>query len=100
MVPVPTSLDTVILPLCFSMMRLSAFDRDARRALLARHHLINLLASAENKLVTLAKLLREHSHESMLIFTENNDVVYQISRQYLIPALTHETDLLHTRWNS
>ncbi|MEL6319285.1 MAG: DEAD/DEAH box helicase family protein [Cyanobacteria bacterium J06626_14] len=73
------------------LMRLSAFDRDARRALLARHRLINLLAGAENKLVTLAKLLREHSHESVLIFTENNDVVYQISRQYLIPALTHET---------
>ncbi len=73
------------------LMRLSAFDRDARRALLARHRLINLLAGAENKLVTLAKLLREHSHESVLVFTENNDVVYQISRQYLIPALTHET---------
>ena len=73
------------------LMRLSAFDRDARRALLARHRLINLLAGADNKLVTLAKLLREHSHESVLIFTENNDVVYQISRQYLIPALTHET---------
>jgi superfamily II DNA or RNA helicase len=81
------------------LMRLSAFDREARRALLARYRLINLLADAENKLVTLAKLLREHSHESVVIFTENNDVVYQISRQYLIPALTHETDLLHTRWN-
>lgn len=73
------------------LMRLSAFDHEARRALLARHRLINLLAGAENKLVMLAKLLREHSHESVLIFTENNDVVYQISRQYLIPALTHET---------
>jgi hypothetical protein len=30
------------------------------------------------------KLLQEHSHESVLIFTENNDVVYQISCQYLI----------------
>ena len=27
----------------------------------------------------------------MLIFTENNDVVYQIAHRHLIPALTHET---------
>jgi superfamily II DNA or RNA helicase len=73
------------------LMRLSAFDREARRALLARHRLLNLLAGAENKLVMLTKLLREHPHKSVLIFTENNDVVYQISRQYLIPVLTHET---------
>lgn len=73
------------------LMRLSAFDRDARRALLARNRLVNLLAGAQQKLTALEKLLREYSHEQVLVFTENNDVVYEIARRYLIPALTHET---------
>ena len=73
------------------LMRLSAFDRDARRALLARQRILRLLAGSAGKLAALDKLLREYSHEQILIFTENNEVVYEISRRYLVPALTHET---------
>ncbi len=73
------------------LMRLSAFDEDARRALLARGRLQTLLAGCEHKLLTLDKLLREYWHERCLIFTEHNAVVYQIARRHLIPALTHET---------
>lgn len=73
------------------LMRLSAFDAEARRALLARNRLRHLLASAEGKLKVLDNLLREYSNERVLVFTENNDVVYEISRRHLIPAITHET---------
>jgi superfamily II DNA or RNA helicase len=73
------------------LQRRSAYDRDARRALLARQRLQQLLAGAEGKLQTLDNLLREHSQEQVLIFTESNAVVYAISRRFLIPALTHET---------
>jgi superfamily II DNA or RNA helicase len=73
------------------LMRLSAFDREARRALLARQRLQSLLAGAEGKYLMLDRLLREHSHEQILVFTENNDVVYAIARRHLIPALTFET---------
>ncbi len=73
------------------LMRLSAFDREARRALLARQRILRLLAGSVGKLAILEKLLREYSHEQILIFTESNDVVYEISRRYLVPALTHET---------
>ncbi|MBV7336482.1 DEAD/DEAH box helicase [Chloroflexi bacterium TSY] len=73
------------------LMRLSAFDIDARQAFLARQQLQRLLAGAEEKLSTLDRLLREHHQEQILIFTDNNDVVYRISRRHLLPALTHET---------
>jgi len=73
------------------LMRLSAFDRDARAALLARQRILRLLAGCEDKLDALAKLLRENVHEQILVFTESNDTVYEISRRHLIPALTHET---------
>jgi superfamily II DNA or RNA helicase len=72
-------------------MQMSAYDEEARKALLARQRLQQLLAGAEDKIKTVAKLLREHKGEQALIFTENNAVVYQLSNRYLIPALTHET---------
>lgn len=73
------------------LMRLSAFDPDARRAYLARQRILRLLAGCDGKMTVLAHLLREYSHEQVLIFTENNTVVYDIARRHLIPALTHET---------
>ena len=73
------------------LMRLSTFDPEARRAVLARIRLQRLLASAEGKMKTLDNLLREYSSERVLVFTENNNVVYEIARRHLIPAITHET---------
>ena len=73
------------------LMRLSAFDKEARRALLARQRIQAILAGADNKLQALDDLLREYAHEQVLVFTESNAIVYQIARRHLIPALTHET---------
>ncbi len=73
------------------LMRLSAFDMEARRALLARQRILRLLAQAEGKFRLLDDLLREYVGEQALIFTENNAVAYEISRRHLIPVITHET---------
>lgn len=73
------------------LMRLSAFDPDARRALLARQRMIDLLAGAEGKLKVLDNLLREYFHEQTLVFTETNAAAYAIARRHLIPVITHET---------
>ncbi len=66
------------------LMRLSSFDREARRAFLARQRILRLLASASGKLQLLDRLLQEYAHEQILVFTENNAVAYQISRRHLI----------------
>lgn len=73
------------------LMRLSAFDVEARRALLARNRMLQVLAHAEGKKLVLEHLLREYAHERILIFTEFNAVAYDIARRHLIPALTGET---------
>ncbi len=73
------------------LMRLSTIEQEARRAFLARQRLLRLLASCEGKFATLDALLREYAHEHVLVFTEQNSVVYDISTRYLIPAVTHET---------
>jgi len=73
------------------LMRLSSLEPEARAAALAHQRLSRLLAGAANKLEALDRLLREHAHERILIFTESNEVVYQLSHRHLIPALTCET---------
>ncbi|MBK8696765.1 MAG: hypothetical protein IPN17_32005 [Deltaproteobacteria bacterium] len=42
-------------------------------------------------------LLRQHSGDRTLIFTNDNDTVYAIARRFLIPAITHQTDVKERR---
>jgi len=73
------------------LMRLSAIDPQARRALLARQRLLQLLGSCEGKFTALDALLHEYATERILVFTEHNAVVYDLASRYLVPAITHET---------
>ncbi len=73
------------------LMRLSAFDPEARRALLARQELLRILGSCQEKFAVLDNLLRTFADERILVFTESNDVAYRISCEYLVPCITHET---------
>ena len=73
------------------LMRLSAIDPHARRAMLARRQLLNILESCQGKFAALEALLREHAGERILVFTESNAVAYKIAHQYLVPVISHET---------
>ncbi len=75
------------------LMRLSAIDPHARRAMLARRQLLVLLESCQGKFAALEALLREHAGERILVFTESNAVAYTIARRYLVPAISHETQV-------
>ena len=66
-------------------------DRRAREALLARNHAVKIALNSEAKLDLLAKQLEAHRNEKTLIFTLYNDLVYTISRRFLIPAVTYQT---------
>jgi superfamily II DNA or RNA helicase len=73
------------------LMRLSAFDPQARRALLARQQLWKIVAGCQGKFQVLEALLREHTGERILVFTESNAVAYSIAQRYFIPVISHET---------
>jgi superfamily II DNA or RNA helicase len=66
-------------------------DRRAREALLARNRAVRVALNSEAKLDLLAKQLEAHVGDRTLIFTLHNDLVYRISRRFLIPALTYQT---------
>src|SRR5262245_13872705 len=50
-----------------------------------------LAQAAPAKLDLLASLLDRHRGERTLIFTADNATVYKIARQFLVPAITHQT---------
>ena len=41
----------------------------------------------------LEELLRRHHQDRIIVFTNDNATVYDISRRLLLPAITHQTDL-------
>jgi superfamily II DNA or RNA helicase len=74
-----------------AFVRASARSRAGRRAMLAHREARALAFGTAGKLRVLADLLAEHHPARALIFTEDNAMVYRISREFLIPAITHHT---------
>jgi superfamily II DNA or RNA helicase len=50
-----------------------------------------LAVAAPAKLDLLANLLAEHACDRMLVFTLDNATAYEVSRRFLVPAITHQT---------
>jgi superfamily II DNA or RNA helicase len=66
-------------------------DPEARRALLARNRAMDIAQNSSSKVGYLKGLLEESRVEKTIIFTRHNKLVYRISREMLIPAITHQT---------
>ncbi|MBN1763499.1 MAG: DEAD/DEAH box helicase family protein [Methanomicrobia archaeon] len=66
-------------------------DLKAREALLARNRARRIALNSHSKLEALSEILAEHFGERTIIFTEHNSLVYAISKEFLIPAITHTT---------
>ncbi len=75
-----------------TLLREQARDVQARRALQAFQQMRRIIAGAEAKLDLLAQLFHRHASDRAIVFTANNEVAYKISRQFLIPAITHLTN--------
>ena len=67
----------------------SGRDPEAREAILARNRAERLAFNSSNKLKELETLLDKDNRT--IIFTKYNDMVYKISKQFLIPCITHKT---------
>jgi superfamily II DNA or RNA helicase len=69
----------------------SAQSQAGRRAMLAHREAKTIALGTEGKLRVLANILADHHPERTLIFTNDNQTVYRISQDFLIPAITHQT---------
>jgi superfamily II DNA or RNA helicase len=66
-------------------------DPHAREALLARNKALKLAMNSEEKIHALGKQLEANLDEKTLVFTLHTDLVYAVSRRFLIPAITYLT---------
>jgi superfamily II DNA or RNA helicase len=71
----------------------SAKSEEGRRAMKAYRNYKKIALGTESKIQVLQDLLTRHKHDKVLIFTAENEMVYRISHDYLIPAITHETNV-------
>ena len=75
----------------------SARSQEGRRAMLAYRESKRIALGTDSKLRVLGELLQRHRREKVLVFTAENEMVYRISRRFLVPAITHETNVKERR---
>ncbi|WP_342303648.1 DEAD/DEAH box helicase family protein [Methanolobus sp. ZRKC5] len=69
----------------------SGRDPKAREALLARNKARDIALNSASKIEKFREILKEHADSRLFIFTEHNKLVYMISKEFLIPAITYKT---------
>lgn len=69
----------------------TGFDEKAYEALKAWDNARKIAFNSKNKIKKLKELLEEHKMDKIIIFTRHNDLVYNISKLFLIPAITYRT---------
>ncbi len=74
-------------------LQVCARSKAGREAFAAWRDSRRIVQGAPAKLRRLADLLARHADGRVLIFTHDNATVYEISRRFLIPAITHQTDI-------
>ncbi len=72
-------------------LKRTSYDPQGRRALIAKQRAEEIARTAEKKLDTLDNLLKRHYDDRTIIFTANNDFAYEISQEFLVPCITHQT---------
>ena len=69
----------------------SARSQAGRRAMLAHREAKEIALGTDGKLRILTELISQHYPERILIFTNDNATVYNVSQEFLVPAITHQT---------
>src|SRR5215469_8845405 len=70
---------------------LSARDPEAREAMLAWREARNIAMNAPAKYAEIDRLLRLHARDQVILFSEYNQVVDEISRRFCLPSITYKT---------
>lgn len=73
------------------LVKRSGSDPKAREALLAKQRARKIMMNAENKQHQLGRILDRHADDRVIVFTAHTELVYQLSAQFLLPAITNET---------
>jgi superfamily II DNA or RNA helicase len=78
-------------------LRASARSEEGRAAFRAYREYRNIAHGTERKLDLLVGLLAEEKGRRTIIFTHDNATAYRISRELLIPCISHQTEVRERR---
>ncbi len=70
---------------------LSARDPEARKAMLAWREARNIAMNTPAKYAEIERLLKLHATDQVILFSEHNQVVDEISRRFCLPQITYKT---------
>ncbi len=70
---------------------MSARDPEARTAMLAWREARNISMNAPAKYSEIERLLRLHADDQVILFSEYNPIVDEISRRFCLPSITYKT---------
>ncbi len=70
---------------------MSARDAEARAAMLAWREARDIAMNAPAKYAEIERILQRHSSDQVILFSEYNQVVDEISRRFCIPSITYKT---------
>jgi len=73
------------------LVKRSGNDPEAREALLAKQQAREIMLGAAAKLDALERILDRHRDDRIIVFTAHNDLAYDVSERFLVPAITHQT---------
>jgi len=73
-------------------LKRTSYDPQGRRSLIAKQRAERIARTATKKLDTLDNLLKRHHDDRIIVFTANNDFAYDISQEFILPCITHQTD--------
>jgi superfamily II DNA or RNA helicase len=71
----------------------SAQSEEGRRAMKAYRRQRHLAFCAPAKLELVGELLEQHAGDRAILFTQDNATCYEVSRRFLVPAITHQTKI-------
>lgn len=80
-----------------TFLRHSGRSREGRAAFQAFQESRRIAHGTEQKLDLLETLLVEEHGRRTIVFTNDNATAYRISREFLVPCITHETDIKERR---
>ncbi len=72
-------------------LQLASRSAEGRAAHLAWRERRRVSQASEGKLQVLGELFAAHAESKVVVFTNDNRTIYEISRRFLIPVITHET---------
>jgi superfamily II DNA or RNA helicase len=73
------------------LIMISAKNKIAREALLARNKAMEIALNSRSKIEELREILAENKGIKTIIFTQHNSLVYHVSNTFLIPFITYKT---------